>query len=394
MHRTAEQYAGARIKRARKIRRLTQRELADLSHVSYSTVTKVEQGVMPASPSVIGALARAMSIPVTDLTGQPYVEELQADDLDKLIQPIRDALDVYDLGPDPDVTPRPLEEVRQDAEAMCVAVRAGDLKKAAGGLPSLICEATTLAHTDGSDRAWRALASTYRTAYDVTTKLGYVDLCTVALDRMDWAAHRGSDPVTSAIRQYMRSLVHLRASQYGIGRRLVRLGLSTLEQAVPGRERDVVTGQLHLGAAVLTARSQDGDSADGHLAEAQRIAGRTGEAVKMHWLAFGPTNVGVHKVSTLSEQDRYEEAVQEARGLTVPGDWPKSRTSHHLAEVARAQLWMGDTDGSFASLQEARRTAPQQTKYHPLVRETFAGLESAKRRMPGTFANYGSWLGM
>ncbi|MEU0807382.1 helix-turn-helix transcriptional regulator [Streptomyces sp. NPDC005970] len=49
----------ARVAHARKVRRLTQRELADLSHVSYSTLTKVEQGVLPASPSVIGALARS-----------------------------------------------------------------------------------------------------------------------------------------------------------------------------------------------------------------------------------------------------------------------------------------------------------------------------------------------
>ncbi|WP_344014223.1 helix-turn-helix transcriptional regulator [Streptomyces thermospinosisporus] len=54
----------------RKVRRLTQRELADLSHVSYSTLTKVEQGVMPASPSVIGALARALSVPVSELNGR------------------------------------------------------------------------------------------------------------------------------------------------------------------------------------------------------------------------------------------------------------------------------------------------------------------------------------
>lgn len=85
---TAE-HTGARIAHTRKVRRLTQRELADLSHVSYSTRTKVEQGALPARPSVIGALARALSVPVTELTGQPYLTELRQDQLDGLINPIR-----------------------------------------------------------------------------------------------------------------------------------------------------------------------------------------------------------------------------------------------------------------------------------------------------------------
>ncbi len=54
-----DEHTGARIARARKVRRLTRRELSDLAHVSYSTLTKAEQGALPASPSVIGALARA-----------------------------------------------------------------------------------------------------------------------------------------------------------------------------------------------------------------------------------------------------------------------------------------------------------------------------------------------
>lgn len=36
-----DEHTGARIARARKARRLTQRELTDLSHVSYSTPTEL-----------------------------------------------------------------------------------------------------------------------------------------------------------------------------------------------------------------------------------------------------------------------------------------------------------------------------------------------------------------
>jgi transcriptional regulator with XRE-family HTH domain len=389
-----DEHTGARIAHARKVRRLTQRELADLSHVSYSTLTKVEQGVLPASPSVIGALARALSVPVAELHGQPYLEELRQDQLDGLINPIREALNIYDLGPDPDVTPRPVEELEAHAEKLCAMIRATNIRQVAADLPGLIHEATTAAHTDPVDRNWQLLASTYRTAYDVTTKLGFPDLCSVALDRMDWAAQRASDPVLSGMRQYLRALAYLRASDYHTGKRLVRLGMNTLEQAEPGRVRDVLTGQLHLGAAVLAGRDKDRDTAEGHLAEAQRIAGSTGPAERVHWLSFGPTNVGVHRVSVLAELDLYPEAVQSAQEIAVPDGWPPSRLAHHHAELARAQMWTGRTDAAFKSLLTARKLAPQQTRYHPTVRETYAGLEAAKRRMPDTFGNYGSWLGV
>lgn len=388
------EHTGARIAHARKVRRLTQRELADLSHVSYSTLTKVEQGALPASPSVIGALARALSVPVTELTGQPYLDELRQDQLDGLINPIREALNIYDLGPDPDVSPRSVEELEAHAEKLCAMVRATNIKQVAADLPGLIHEATTTAHTTPVDRHWRLLASAYRTAYDVTTKLGFPDLCTVALDRMDWAAQRASDPVLSGMRQYLRALAYLRASDYRTGKRLVGLGMATLEQAEPGRVLDVVTGQIHLGAAVLAGRDKDRDTAEGHLSEAQRISERTGPAEKVHWLSFGPTNVGVHRVSVLAELDLYPEAVESAQEMAIPDGWPPSRLAHHHAEVARAQMWTGRTDSAFKSLQTARKLAPQQTRYHPTVRETYAGLEAAKRQMPDTFTNYGSWLGM
>jgi len=388
-----EEHTGARIAHIRKVRKLTQRELSDLSHVSYSTLTKVEQGVIPASPSVIGALARALSVLVTQLTGQPYLEELRQDQLDGLIQPIREALNVYDIGPDPDVAPRSTQELEAQAEELCALVRATDIKKVAALLPGLISEATTIAHTHPSDRHWQLLAGTYRTAYDVTTKLGYSDLCTVALDRMDWAAQRASDPILGGMRQYLRALSYLRASDYRTGKRLIRLGMSHLEQAEPGRARDVVTGQLHLGAAVLAGRDKDRGSAEGHLDEAKRIAQRTGRAETVYWLSFGPTNVGAHKVSVLAELDLYPEAVRSAETMTIPDDWPPSRLAHHFTELAWAQMWTGHTDASFKSLQKARKLAPQQTRYHPTVRETYSGLESAKRQMPDTFSNFGSWLG-
>ncbi|MFI6701790.1 helix-turn-helix domain-containing protein [Streptomyces sp. NPDC050509] len=393
MHALPHDHTGARIKRLRQERHLTQRALSDLSQVPYSTLTKTEQGVLPASPHVIASLARAMRVEVASITGQPYLTELRADELDVLIRPIRESLDVYDLGADPDIAPRAQQLLHDDAQELLVIVRAGDIKRAAGQVAGLIQEVTTAAHTADTTESWLLLASTYRTAYDVAAKLGFGDLAAIALSRMDWAAQRGSDAVVGGMYRYMRALTYLRDGQYRTGERLVTLGLSTLEQADAGRERDVVTGQLHLGAAVMAGRAQDKSRADVHLDQAAEIASITGEAADVHWLSFGPTNVAVHRVSVAAELDQYEDAARVGRSIAMPRGWPASRRSHHHAELARAQMWTGDLDAAFANLLAARKAAPQQARHHATVRETYSGLEAAKRQLPDSFLSYGSWLG-
>lgn len=383
---------GARIKRLRLERHLTQRALADLSTVPYSTLTKVEQGVTVASPHIIASAARALRVEVATVTGQPYTAELRQDELDVLIRPIREALDVYDLGADPDITPRPHQLLADDAESLLAIVRAGEIKRAAGQVAGLMQEATTAAHTASCTEGWLLLASTYRTAHDVASKLGFGDLTAIAPARMDWAAQRGADAVVGGMYRYMRALTYLREGQYRTGDRLICLGLSTLEQADQGRERDVLAGQPHLGAAVMAGRGQDKSRTELHLDEAERIAASTGEAVKVHWLSFGPTNVRVHRVSVAAELDEYATAAEAGSSIRFPREWPASRRSHHYAELTRAQMWTGDLPAAISNLLAARKTAPQQARYHPTIRETHAGLEAAKRQLPDSFLSYGSWL--
>ncbi|MFD9368765.1 helix-turn-helix domain-containing protein [Streptomyces sp. NPDC060020] len=392
MHSLPHDHTRTRIRRLRRERGLTQTELADLAQVSTSQIKKVEQGQRPPTPHFVASVARAMRVDVATVTGQPYVSELRADQLDVLIRPIREALDVYDLGADPEITPRPLQLLATDAEGLLVAVRAGEIKQAAAQLPGLIQEVTTAAHAVPSDERWRLLASTYRSAYDVASKLGYSDLSAIALARMAWAAERASSATLGGMYRYFRALTYLRDGQYRTGERLTALGLRIVEQAEAGREREVVTGQLHLGAAVMAGRSHDGGQAENHLAEAERIAGATGEAASVHYLAFGPTNVQVHRISVLAELDEYGKAAERGRQVVIPRDWPASRRSHHHAELARAQMWTGDLEASFKSLLRARTAAPQQARYHSTVRETYDGLEAAHRLLPDSFLSFGSWL--
>jgi transcriptional regulator with XRE-family HTH domain/phage tail protein X len=389
-----EEHTGIRIAHHRKRAGLTQRGLAQKIPYSYSLLTQVETGHKPASPDLVAAVAKTLCIDVTALTGQPYVTELQQDRLAELIRPIREALDLYDLGAHPGIAPRPAGELRAAADQLCAQIRATKIYEAARALPGVISEITTAAHRAPSSELWAALASTYRTAHDVSVKLGYYDLSTVALDRMDWAAERAADPLLSAVRQYMRALVYFREGEYSIGQRLISSGHGVAEQAPQTRERQAVTGQLHLGASIIAARARDEGAVATHLAEASRYANQVGEAKDVHWLSFGPTNVAVHAVSANVEMRQYGEALRHAADVEIPDDWAVSRAAHFYVDQARAQIEAGRTEAALKSIVTARRLAPQQTRYHSGARETIRGLVHISRRTPDTLDHLAAWVGL
>lgn len=385
---------GARIREQRKLARLTQKELAQRIPYSQSLINAVERGARAASVDFTAAVAHALRIDVTALTGQPYVTELQQDRLASLVRPIREALDLYDLGPDPDQTTRPTPALAAAADDLCQQVRATRLRNAAIALPGTIAELTTAVGQTPSTELWQALASTYRTAHDIAVKLGYYDLSAVALDRMAWAAERASDPCLSAVRQYMRALVYFREGEYRIGRRLITAGLAAVDQAPAGREAAAVRGQIHLGGSVLAARARQQTALDEHLAAAEGIAAEIGDASSVHWLSFGPANVAMHRMSAAVEMRRYDDALSQARTVRLPAGLATSRRAHFLIDQARAEMETGRTDAALTHLVEARRAAPEQTRYHPGARETISGLVHIARRTPDTLSQMAVWVGL
>jgi len=389
-----DDHTGTRIREQRRLARLTQRELANRIPYSYSLLNQVECGARPATADFVAACAHALKVDVTVLTGQPYVTELQRDRLAELVRPIREALDLYDLGPNPDLAARPAPELIAEADRLCAEVRATHLRNAARALPGAIAELTHAAWTDSSTEMWQALASTYRTAHDITVKLGYFDLSAVALDRMAWAAERASDPCLGAVRQYMRALVYFREGEYTIGQRLVASGHSIVGQAEQTREALAVAGQLHLGASVICARADDETAVKRHIAEARDIATRTGDASAIHWLSFGPANVRLHQMSAAVEMGQYDDALKQAWKMRLPASLATSRRAHFLIDTARTEMETGHTEKALEHLVEARKAAPEQTRYHPGARETIRGLVHLARRTPDTLNHMAAWVGL
>lgn len=389
-----DDHTGKRIAEYRKRAGFTQRALADRIPYSYGLLRAVERGDRTASSGLIAAVAEALQVDVAALKGQPYVTQLQQDRLLGLIRPIREALDLYDLGEISELPVRTPSELFDAADGLCRTVRATKLHAAATKLPDLVRELTTAAYRTPSSELWAALGSTYRTAHDVATKLGYADLSTVALDRMAWAAERASDPLLAAARQYMRALSYFRGGECAIGLRLIDAGRGNLEQAEPGRAALAVAGQLHLGTAVLHARARDETAVTLHLREAENLAKRTGEAADVLWMSFGPTNVKLHRTSTLIEMRQYGEAVEQSKGLQFPAGWSTSRAAHHHVHRSYALMETRRYEQALTELVTARRIAPEQTRYYPPARETIRALVRQARRTPDTLDHMAAWVGL
>jgi transcriptional regulator with XRE-family HTH domain len=389
-----DDHTGARIREQRKLAGFTQREFANRIPYSYSYLTQVECGARPATADFVAAVAHALKVDVTTLTGQPYVTELQRDRLAELVRPIREALDLYDLGVNPDLRARPAAALIEEADRLCAEVRATRLRNAARALPGAIAELTHTAWATPSTKLWQALASTYRTAHDITVKLGYYDLSAVSLDRMAWAAERASDPYLGAVRQYMRALVYFREGEYTIGQRLIAAGHAIVGAAEPTHEPLAVTGQLHLGASVIAARARQTGTVVNHISEARQIAKRIGDASDIHWLSFGPTNVALHRMSAAVEMRHYDAALTQARRIALPPSLATSRRAHFFIDRARTEMETGHTEAALRSLVDARHAAPEQTRYHPGARETISGLVHLARRTPDTLNHMAAWVGL
>lgn len=394
MTKVADERTGARIANYRKLRGLTQKGLAMKASVSYSTLTKIESGHSMAQPAVVAAVARALSVDVTQLTGQPYMNELREAKLEQFIQQLRIAIDAYDLAPSDDVLPRPAADIEADAARLCDDLRDGLLGQAASAIPGLLAETRAVTTAEPSNRrAWRAAFLAYDCGRYIASSWGFRDLAMLALERMGWSAARMDDPLAEAVRCYQRSLEHMRAGHYDNAEQLTRAAFAACEEAPEGIARAAVVGQAHLGAAITAARAGSGDESDDHLARAESAAQQVGEVPGLYWLSFGPTNVAVHRMSALVERNLFDRAATAASDLAIPPTWHATRIAQHYVDVARAHAWLGRHDAALVALGKARQTAPQRTRFHPVTRDTVWHLLDTKRRLPEKLASYARWVG-
>ena len=389
---------GARIAEVRALRGYSLRELARRAHVSPSMLSRIENGDRPASPAIVSSVARALSVTISVLHGQPYIHMLQTDQLDQLITPISAALDDWDIPlSDGDPPPPDLATLEAQVERLKERRSKGEFIRIAAELPGLIAEVNAhyLLNDQPGHRRERAAelqAEVCRTMCVVGRNIGFMDLARLALSRMSAAAPLSGDPRQAAIERWYRAQLMADGARHDRGVLLVKQALKDLnddgEQATKA-----VRGALHLKAAVLSSRRGDSSGADDWLTAAGEIAKETGET-RDYGLVFGPVNCMLHTMSASNDRDKHARALEKARKVNLPDDYPEARAGHYWVDRARAETWTAKHEDAFRSLEQARKVAPQQTRYHPGVHETVATLLRARAKAPDPVVAFAQWCGV
>ncbi|MFJ8602272.1 helix-turn-helix domain-containing protein [Streptomyces shenzhenensis] len=401
---------GDRLRVARRTRNLSTAQLAQKVAVSASYIQKLESGTRKASPSLVLSLAKALHFGPEVLTGQPYYGEPEAEDrVHAVIPELRRLLLCYDSPDDLDIAPRTLPVLASEVDQVAALRR--DARYAPMGplLPPIITELThvALGGRNGEQvKAFWHLARAYRAVNSLAHKMGHHDLSNTALERVRWAADRSGDPLMQFTAGYLVAGAMLRQGAYSSARRKLVALRTELERLQPERSFSAdalaVDGALLLKLAVLEARENNPHRADAYLREAEQVARMAGNRDSLAYeMSFGPTNIRIHEVHTLIDMGDTEQALARLSEWSPVsgGEWAPpattvgERSSHHFIDVASAKLAMGDRAGAFADLKQARKVAPNHTRFHPSVRETTAALLRMDSHPSNELSTFGSWAG-
>jgi transcriptional regulator with XRE-family HTH domain len=389
-----EQGMSARLRRLRKLRGLTQHQLAAGSHFSVSLLKKVEQGTQPPSPAFVTGVARVLAVTPEHLYGteeRSIFEQPRAEAAG--IGSLRTALDSYD-DPAPDGDPLDLDTVERRLDQIGRQVAGLRYAEATSQLPDLLHHLYVLADQPGhtGERSRAALHDAYRMAASLAGRFRQADLAAVASERHVRLAPLTGDPLRIAISAYHRSSRHLQHGEYRSGLRVLDRARDEVTDTAEGR---AVSIQLDLRSAVLLARTGDTQAADDYLDRARAVIEQFGPPASPYYnIDASALNVAVHWCAAPVENYDGAEAVRRAQRVRVVDPNRPERVAHHHIDMGRAWMLHGDRDQALANLNAARRIAPFNTRNHPSVRETVLALAEADRRSTDSLAGFARWAGI
>lgn len=393
-----EQTIGSRVRKARKLAGMTQEQLARTANFSTSLLRQVEQGRVPASPAFVASAARALGMPATSLMAQPYDIGTPDDRrIHAVIPDLRRELASYRLPPEPGVTPRSLDELTAAVQHASRLRHSVALDVLGAELPALLADLRAVAYlTAGADRtrAFGLLTEAYAAAGQVAWKLGYSDLSSLITERIEWAAGQANDPLAVAAAAFYRAGELIATAEWRGALTYLDTARDQIADHLDGEAGRAMVGVLYLKSGLAASRLGDGSSSDDHLTEARDLARYVTPGSDHYRLAFDEDSVNIWSVGLAVERYDGPTAVERARSFRLSGSAPRERVGHHYIDLARGYQLAGDRDRSLATLQLARETSPQQTRYHPQVRETVLTLAESDRRRSDSLAGFARWAGI
>jgi transcriptional regulator with XRE-family HTH domain len=351
-------FIGAKVAYWRKRRGKSQRVLAGLAGISQGYLSKIENGTAAVDKrSTLNALAEALQVFVSELTGQPGdPTDPSRAKATASVPDIREALLMREAGES--------EPSTGDLDALMKARSEFDFAAAAPMVAGLLRGAR------GADLVQASAA-----AASVLDQVGYQDLAREAARLCVVASRDTDDTAWQGTAELTRVWCLPPESRFG------PLLAARAADEIQGRIGDPRTrrayGMLHLLAALRSAALRQASDALAHLAEADEVATSLGEPDDWNDLAqtcFGPSNVAMWRVATLAELGDTEKAA--AAGETVAPERIPLR--HRQASFLLDRMVMlgsaGRDNEAVISFLRAEALAPQFVRLRPIGREVIGSI--------------------
>lgn len=362
---------GTRIREIRTWRRKSLRVVAGLAGISAGYLSRVERGERALdSRRILFALADALQVAPSELTGQPYPPSDAAESAGHAaVQALRAVLRDAEIGELVRAN-RPLPELEVAADRADAAAAASDYAALGEIAPGLLDE--LYAHDADSKARNQLLVRALHDAFYLTKDLGHGDLAWAVSGHLERAALGLGEPTWGAVAGFVRSHAVLGK---GSRPRALRLAERATEVVAPdGEDAGQVYGMCHLSAALHNASLGDQGAARSHLAEAEDVAEHTGEG-RFAGLMFGPTNVGVWQLAVHIELGNAGRGIELARRVNVAAIPSAGRQATFYSDLALALARVrGREQQAVEAIRRAEQLAPGRVRTRPTVRATVTEL--------------------
>ncbi|MGH3896915.1 MAG: helix-turn-helix domain-containing protein [Pseudonocardiaceae bacterium] len=381
---------GRRLYQIRKAQDKSLRVVAGLSGVvSASTLSRIENGLRALdSRAEIVALADVLQIAPSELTRLP--ETAPADGEKTAVKAVRRALIAVSRD-DPAGQVVPVDVLRDRVKALVAAQRQCEHEQVGCELPALIRDLhTTIAvGREVGGLLGVAVVLHVQGSHAFLHDAGaHPDLCWQAavLARQTAREHGGSDLISLAAFGAANGL--LAAGEFDTAQ--AELDSVTVPTTTDAAEQ--LEGMLALSRSLVAAADKRPGDVDAPLEHAAELAARTGEG-NAYGLDFGPTNIGVWRMSVALEAHNYTQTARVAEGLRPELLPAATRRAAYWADYGRALARLrGRQDDAVRALRKAELISPARVQRHPFVREVLA--ELLQRSRPMTMASRRELRGM
>ncbi len=387
---------GRRIAHWRRRRGLSQSLFADRIAKSKSWVEKIEAGTRRASVSQLEQIAVVLRVDLNVLIRQhrPPVAPECLDNAE--IERLRDALLRYELitttfrrTDGVDTGKSAVKDVAAGVRHCWMSFQASQYAMLGRNLPGLIASAQLAVHDQpagGESEARGLLSQAYQLAASTLRKCGEPGLEIMAAERGLAEAERASNRLLVAAASFRLANAVLDLGDSG---RAVSMAVTIAGKLAAGlsqgpAELVALYGHILLQGAMASASHDDRVGVRDLLAEADSAASRLGRDGNAFYVAFGPANVCVHRVSALVRLGDGDLAVEAADELT-PGQLsalPRERRATHLITLGLACSQAGRREEALRALLEAEQIAAEEIRCREQARNLVADLLRRARGKP------------